>query len=223
MLERSTVNFRSMCSMKPLQVTYIAMLLLTVLLTGCGGAPRAYFYEGPSGDRFYETTAEKLEQITEGQQVWETRMPDILWVTPRGEVVDITAAVGTTKFVQAKEFPTRENSEEQSRLLWGLRDTERDNLVEPKDITSFVVRKVPWNEVTQDWDLSGFDIASETGRCRPITLNLNTPSLLSNPFGESPSKDPSMKRRNCLNLVWEIPLSMIIITPIEYARLLVRH
>jgi hypothetical protein len=216
---RSMVNFRTMCSMKPLQITYIAMLLLTGLLTGCVGAPRAYFYEGLSGDRFYETTSEKVEQIMEGQAVWETRVPGILWVTTRGEVVDITAAVGTTKFVQAKEFPFRESSEEQSRLLWGLRDTERDNLVEPRDITSFVVRKVPWNEVKQDWDLSGFDIAPETGRCAPITVNLKSPFLLSSPFGESPSKDPSMKRRNCLNLVWELPLAEIIITPIVYVGL----
>ena len=218
---RSTVNFLAMCSVKPLQITYITMLLLTVLLTGCGGVPRAYFYEGPSGDRFYETTSEKVEQIMEGQAVWETQVPDILWVTTRGEVVDITAAVGTTKFVQAKDFfPIRENSEEQSRLLWGFRDTGRDNLlVELKDITSFLVRKVPWNEVKQDWDLSGFDIVTETGRCRPITMDLKTPTLLSNPFGEFPSKDPSMKRRNCLNLVWEIPLSVIIITPIVYTGL----
>jgi hypothetical protein len=216
---RSTINFLAMCSIKPLQITYITMLLLTGLLTGCGGVPRAYFYEGPTGDRFYETTSEKVEQIMEGQAVWETRVPNILWVTTRGEVVDITAAVGTTKFVQAKEFfPIRENSEEQSRLLWGFRDTGRDNLlVELKDITSFVVRKVPWNEVKQDWDLNGFDIVTETGRCRPITMDLKAPTLLSNPFGESPYKDPSMKRRNCLNLVWEMPLSMIIITPILYS------
>jgi hypothetical protein len=206
--------------MKPLRITYIAMLLLTGLLTGCVGAPRAYFYEGPSGDRFYETTSEKVEQIMEGQAVWETRVPGILWVTIRGEVVDITAAVGTTKFVQANEFPFRESSEEQSRLLWRLRDTERDNLVEPRDITSFMVKKVSWNEVKQDWDLSGFEIAPETGRCRPITLNLESFSLLSNPLNESPSKDPSMKRRNCLNLVWEMPLSIIVITPIVYGGLI---
>jgi hypothetical protein len=196
------------------------MLLLTGLLTGCVGAPRAYFYEGPSGDRFYETTSEKVEQIMEGQAVWETRVPGILWVTIRGEVVDITAAVGTTKFVQANEFPFRESSEEQSRLLWRLRDTERDNLVEPRDITSFMVKKVSWNEVKQDWDLSGFEIAPETGRCRPITLDLESFSLLSNPLNESPSKDPSMKRRNCLNLVWEMPLSIIVITPIVYGGLI---
>jgi hypothetical protein len=206
--------------MKPLRITYIAMLLLTGLLTGCVGAPRAYFYEGPSGDRFYETTSEKVEQIMEGQAVWETRVPGILWVTIRGEVVDITAAVGTTKFVQANEFPFRESSEEQSRLLWRLRDTERDNLVEPRDITSFMVKKVSWNEVKQDWDLSGFEIAPETGRCRPITLDLESFSLLSNPLNESPSKDPSMKRRNCLNLVWEMPLSIIVITPIVYGGLI---
>lgn len=56
---RSIVNFRAMCSMKPLRIPCIAMLLLTVLLTGCAGAPRAYFYEGPSG-RFYETTSERV-------------------------------------------------------------------------------------------------------------------------------------------------------------------
>ena len=216
----SIVNCQAVCSLKLLQIPWVALLFLTVLLTGCVGAPRAYFYEGPSGDRFYETTSEKVEQIMEGQAVWETRVPGILWVTIKGEVVDITAAVGTTKFVQAEEFPFRESSKERSRLLWGLRETERDNLVEPRDITSFMVRKVPWNDVNQDWDLSSFEIVTETGRCRPITMDLKTPTLLSNPFGESASKDPSIKRRNCLNLVWELPLAGIIITPIVYGGLI---
>ena len=223
MRRRSTVNFLAMCSMKPLQITYITMLLLTVLLTGCGGAPRAYFYEGPSGDRFYETTSEKVEQIMEKEQVlWEGPVPVILWVTTKGEVVDMTAAVGTTNFIQAKEFPFRESSEEQSRLLWGLRDIERDNLVEPRDISSFMVKTVSWDVVKQDLDLSSFGLAPETGRCKPLTHA----TLMSNPFvetlsSEALSKDPYMKRHNCLNLAPEIIAKTLRIIGEAYFMLLV--
>lgn len=201
----SIVNCQAVCSLKPLQIPWVALLFLTVLLTGCAGAPRAYFYEGPSG-RFYETTSERVERMMNHDQVlWEGPVPVLLWVTTKGEVVDITAAVGTTKFIQAKEFPFRESSEEQSRLLWGLRDTERDNLVEPRDISSFMVKKVSWDAVKQDWDLGSFGLAPETGRCKPLTRD----TLMSNPFGETLSsealsRDPFMKRHNCLNLGPEI-------------------
>ena len=220
---RSTINFLAMCSMKPLQITYTTMLLLTGLLTGCGGVPRAYFYEGPSGDRFYETTSEKVEQIMEKEQVlWEGPVPVILWVTTKGEVVDMTAAVGTTNFIQAKEFPFRESSEEQSRLLWGLRDIERDNLVEPRDISSFMVKTVSWDVVKQDLDLSSFGLAPETGRCKPLTHA----TLMSNPFvetlsSEALSKDPYMKRHNCLNLAPEIIAKTLRIIGEAYFMLLV--
>ena len=223
MREHSIVNFRAMCSMKPLQIPCIAMLLLPVLLTGCGGLPRAYYYERPSGDRFYETTSEKVEQIMEKEQVlWEGPVPVILWVTTKGEVVDMTAAVGTTNFIQAKEFPFRESSEEQSRLLWGLRDIERDNLVEPRDISSFMVKKVSWDAVQQDWDLSSFGLAPETGRCKPLTRD----ALMYNPFGgtlssEALSKDPFLKRHNCLNLAPEITAITLRIIGEAYFLLLV--
>jgi hypothetical protein len=224
----SIVNFRAMCSMKPLRIPCIAMLLLTVLLTGCGGVPMAYYYERPSGDRFYETTSEKVEQIMEKEQVlWEGPVPVILWVTTKGEVVDMTAAVGTTNFIQAKEFPFRENSEEQSRLLWGLRDIERDNFVGPRDISSFMVKKVSWDAVKQDWDLSSFGLAPETGRCKPLTHA----TLMSNPFVETLSsetlssgalsKDPYMKRHNCLNLAPEIIAKTLRIIGEGYFMLLV--
>lgn len=36
---RSTVNFRAMCSMKPLQIPCLAMVVLTVLLAGCAHSP----------------------------------------------------------------------------------------------------------------------------------------------------------------------------------------
>ena len=39
MRERSTVNFRAMCSMKPLQIPCLAMVVLTVLLAGCAHSP----------------------------------------------------------------------------------------------------------------------------------------------------------------------------------------
>jgi hypothetical protein len=188
----SIVNCQAVCSLKPLQIPWVALLFLTVLLTGCAGAPRAYFYEGPSG-RFYETTSERVERMMNHAQVlWEGPVPVLLWVTTKGEVVDMTAAVGTTTFVQTEKVPFRESSEEQARLLWGLRD-----------ISSFMVKKVPWDAVTQDWDLSGFDLVPETGKCKPLTMNLH--SLLSTPLRDARSKDPYMKRHNCLNLVWEIP------------------
>lgn len=199
----SIVNCQAVCSLKPLQIPWVALLFLTVLLTGCAGAPRAYFYEGASG-RFYETTSERVERIMNQEQVlWEGPVPVLLWVTTKGEVVDMTAAVGNTTFVQSEKVPFRESSEEQARLLWGLREPDSNHLVEPSDISSFMIKKVPWDEVTQDWDLSGFELVPETGKCKPLTMNLR--SLLSTPLRDARSKDPYMKRHNCLNLVWEIP------------------
>ncbi|MGH7209001.1 MAG: hypothetical protein ACREIL_06430 [Nitrospiraceae bacterium] len=193
---------------------WLLLACITMSLSGCGGGPpRAYFYESLSGDRFYETTAQKVEQVTDGQQVRESQVPVILWVTTKGEVVDITAAVGTTRFTQGAEFPVRESSEEQSRLLWALEDTNQGNAVEQRDITSFMVKKVPWDAVKQDWDLSGFDIAPETGRCRPLTLNIQGPGRDFLGIGGPPSKDPSMKRRNCLHLMLDIPLKIMVMSP----------
>jgi hypothetical protein len=216
MREWSIVNCQAVCSLKPLPIPCMALLLLMVLLTGCTGAPTAYFYEGPSG-RFYETTSERVERMMNHEQVlWEGPVPVLLWVTTKGEVVDMTAAVGTTTFVQAEKVPFRESSEEQARLLWEFREPERDHLVEPRDISSFMVKKVPWDAATQDWDLSGFDLVPETGKCKPLTMNLR--SLLNTPFRDARSKDPYMKRHNCLNLVWEIPA---ITLAIVYGALLV--
>ena len=217
MREWSIVNCQAVCSLKPLQIPWVALLFLTVLLTGCAGAPRAYFYEGPSG-RFYETTSERVERMMNHDQVlWEGPVPVLLWVTTKGEVVDMTAAVGTITFVQAEKVPFRESSEEQARLLWEFREPERDHLVEPRDISSFMVKKVPWDAATQDWDLSGFALVPETGKCKPLTM-MNLRSLLSTPFRDARSKDPYMKRHNCLNLVWEIPA---ITLAIVYGALLV--
>jgi hypothetical protein len=48
-----------------------------------------------------------------------------------------------------------------------------------------------------DWDLSGFDIEADTGRCRPLF--------------ESPSADEptSGHRRSCWNRLWEVPVAVI--------------
>lgn len=47
----------------------------------------------------------------------------------------------------------------------------------------------------QDWDMSAYPVAAETGRCRPLfTLE----------------RDENARRRSCLNRLWEVPAALVV-------------
>ena len=150
-------------------------------LIGCSDL-RAYFHWESTG-RFYETTTQ-----------------NILWVTHRGEVVNLTSAVGTNHFLETDSgYPKRETDAETARLIWSEWDDVKDKPTEV-DIPPFMIGKVAWMAERNDWDLSGYDIAPETGRCARVSLEGTLGK-------EKPSpRDPVQKRHNCLNLLWEIPV-----------------
>ena len=157
-------------------------------LIGCSG-PHSY-YHWESGGRFYETTTQ-----------------NILWVSDRGEVVNLTSAVGTEHFLITRfGYPKRETDAETARLIWSEWENVPDHHT-VVDITSFMIGKVAYMAERHDWDLSGYDIAPETGRYARVS-----PAGILGNVKPSP-RDPVLKRHNCFDLLWEIPVGFLLFVP----------
>jgi len=65
-----------------------------------------------------------------------------------------------------------------------------------------ILRTTTWKSEMADWDMAGYEIAPETGACKPYALSI-TASALWTPY------DPFFKARPCWNVLWDVPASVL--------------
>ena len=155
----------------PLEITlWLLLASITILLSGCGGPLRAYYYEDDQRYRYYETKSD-----------------DVLLVSPTGQVGNVSF------LVRSKGSPS---ISEDGQLFW-------NQMGQSEPFPLLMVGTTTWNADAADWNMAGYEIAPETGRCRPFAL-----LVLPESYSDHPA-DNWFKKRSCLNLVWDVPVSIL--------------
>jgi len=171
---------------------WLLLACITMSLSGCGGGPlRTYYYEDDRYD--------------------ETKSGGVLLVSPGGQVVDATSVVSQNGYpsIGSEDGSLAGNEGRKPKPpapeLSPPAGEPAADLPKPDDErpSGTLVRTPAWKSDVADWDTSGYEIATGTGGCRPYMLSITVAS-----FAEP--NDPSLKKRSCWNLLWDIPASFLI-------------
>lgn len=66
-----------------------------------------------------------------------------------------------------------------------------------------MVGTTTWKSDVADWDMAGYEIAPETGACKPYALSITAASFFPTPY------EPFFKKRSCWNVLWDVPVSVL--------------
>ena len=72
----------------------------------------------------------------------------------------------------------------------------------PKFYTLPILGTTTWKSDRVDWDMAGYEIAPETGACKPYALSITAASVWT-PYA------PFFKNRSCWNVLWDVPASIL--------------
>lgn len=72
----------------------------------------------------------------------------------------------------------------------------------PKFYTLPILGTTTWKSDMADWDMAGYEIAPETGACKPYALSI-TAAAFATPY------EPFYKKRPCWNSLWDVPASIL--------------
>ena len=72
----------------------------------------------------------------------------------------------------------------------------------PSFHTLSILGTTTWKSERADWDMAGYEIAPETGACKPYALSV-TAAAMWTPY------DPFFKKRPCWNTLWDAPASIL--------------
>jgi hypothetical protein len=205
----------SACNPKIVSIEITLWLLLagiTMSLSGCGGGPyRAYYYQDDQHYRYYET-----------------KSGDVLLVSPGGQVGNATSFVGGQGYPSImneargsvsgsvsgngpKPEPPAPEVSKAKWFPWGnwplsppasepaAQSPKPDNERPPSSLP--MVGATTWKSDVADWDMASYEIAPETGACKPYALSITAASF-STPY------DPFFKKRSCWNVLWDVPASL---------------
>jgi hypothetical protein len=72
----------------------------------------------------------------------------------------------------------------------------------PKFYTLPILGTTTWKSDKADWDMAGYEIAPETGACKPYALSITAAAFVT-PY------EPFYKKRPCWNSLWDVPASIL--------------
>jgi len=111
----------------------------------------------------------------------ETKSGGVLPVGPGGQVVNATSVVseeGSPSIISSEEGYSVEN--------------EGRELDPPGPEV--------WKSDVADWDMTGYEVVTEPGGCKPLVLSITAASF----------RKPNEPRRSCWNLLWDIPAGVLL-------------